>query len=86
MESETATPQLTSDEAVSNTMQKGLEEIIVSTGAGLVIGGLTGVVLARGGGASGARKAFAGLGAGVGFGSSWTKISMQLENLLGDPK
>lgn len=74
-------PRPTSDEAVSITMQKGLEEIIVKTGAGLLIGGLTGIVLARGG-ASGTRKAFAGLGAGVGLGTSWTKISMELENLL----
>jgi high-affinity Fe2+/Pb2+ permease len=84
-ESSTTPMELSSDDAVSHTMQKGLERIIVATGAGLLIGGLTGVVLARGGGGSGARKAFAGLGAGLGLGSSWTKVSMELEGLL-DPK
>lgn len=73
---------LPSDEVVSATMQKGLEEIIVSTGVGLVIGGLASVVLARGGGGSAARKAIAGFGGGIGLGSSWTKVSMELENIL----
>ena len=85
--SETANTRLTttSDEAVSTTMQKGLEEIIISTSAGLLIGGLAGVVLARGG-ASGARKTLAGLGGGIGLGSSWTKVSMDLEYMLQDRK
>lgn len=73
---------LPSDEVVSATMQKGLEEIIVATGVGLVIGGLASVVLARGGGGSATRKAIAGFGGGIGLGSSWTKVSMELENIL----
>ena len=71
----------TSDRAVSVTMQKGLERIVVQTTVGLVVGGLAGVVLARTG-ASGARKGLAGLGAGLGLGSGWTRTSMQLEELL----
>ena len=84
MESKSS-PQLSSDEAVSYTMKKGLEEIVVYTGAGLLLGGLGGVVLARGG-ATGARKLIAGLGAGVGLGTSWTKVSMELDNLVEEKK
>ena len=85
--SETSSSETTfsSDEAVSATMKKGLEDIIVSTAAGVVVGGLAGVVLARGG-ASGARKALTGFGGGIGFGSAWTHVSMELENLLNDRK
>jgi hypothetical protein len=63
-------------------MKHGLENIVVSTGAGLILGGLAGIVLARGG-AAGARKAFAGFGGGLGLGSAWTRTSMELEELLG---
>jgi hypothetical protein len=66
-------------------MSDGLQDIIVSTGAGIVVGALTGIVLARGG-ASGARRIMTGLGGGVGLGASWTKVSMQLEELLQDDK
>jgi hypothetical protein len=62
-------------------MQQGLENIVVYTGVGILVGGLAGVVLARGG-ASGMRKAMAGLGGGIGLGSAWTKTSMNLEDLL----
>ena len=78
-------PTIPSDERVSAIMTKGFEDIMVSTVAGLVIGGLAGVVLARGGG-SGARKVIAGFGGGLGLGSSWTKVSMELEDLLREPK
>ncbi len=62
-------------------MQKGLEHILINTGAGVLIGGLAGIVLVRGG-ASGARKVFAGFGGGIGLGSAWTRTSMDLEDLL----
>ncbi|KAL7569941.1 hypothetical protein ACA910_008601 [Epithemia clementina (nom. ined.)] len=71
-----------SDKIVSSTMQKGFENIIVQTGTGLVLGFLAGVVLAHRGGSSGARRVLGGLGAGIGLGSSWTKASMDLEDLL----
>ena len=70
-----------SDEAVGIIMRKGLENIIIHTGTGLLIGSLAGVVLARGG-ASGTRKVFAGLGGGIGLGAAWTRTSMDLEDLL----
>ena len=81
----TINSSLPSDEIVSSTMKKGLEDIIVSTAAGIVVGGLAGVVLARGG-ASGARKALVGIGGGVGFGSAWTNVSIELENMLHERK
>jgi hypothetical protein len=83
MEAQSSSPPapVPSEEAVKTTMQHGLERIVVSTGAGLLIGGLMGVVLARGGG-GGARKAFAGLGGGIGLGSAWTRTNMELEDLL----
>jgi hypothetical protein len=84
-ETSSSNPTISSDEVVSSTMKKGLEEIIVWTATGLVVGSLAGVVLARGG-ASGARKVLAGFGGGIGFGSSWTSVSMELENLLQDQK
>ena len=71
-----------SDMAVSSIMQKGLQDIVLQTSAGIVLGGLAGIVLARGGGGSGARKALAGLGGGLGLGSAWTRTSMNLEELL----
>mmetsp|Transcript_39038 Transcript_39038/g.44524 ORF Transcript_39038/g.44524 Transcript_39038/m.44524 type:complete len:86 (+) Transcript_39038:206-463(+) len=74
-------PPVSSDVIVSQTMKKGLEEIIISTGTGLVVGGLAGVVLSRGG-ASGMRKILSGLGGGIGLGASWTKTSMELENIF----
>ena len=82
MDSQTPTAGVPSEDAVPKTMQHGLEQIVVSTGAGLLIGGLMGVVLARGGGGSGARKALAGLGGGIGLGSAWTRCNMDLEDLL----
>lgn len=74
-------PPQSSDTAVSVTMKHGLEKIVVQTAAGLVLGGLMGIVLARTG-RSGARKGLAGLGAGMGLGSAWTRTSMDLEEML----
>ncbi len=74
-----------SEKLVSLTMQKGLERMMLQTTVGLVVGALAGIVLARAG-ASGARKGLAGLGAGIGLGSSWTRTSMDLEELLADKK
>lgn len=81
------TPELppTSDRLVSLTMHKGLEKMVIQTTAGLIVGGLAGLVLARAG-ASGARKGLAGLGAGIGLGSGWTRTSMDLEELLSRKK
>jgi hypothetical protein len=73
------------ERAVSSTIQTGVESIILKTTAGLLLGGLAGIVLARTGSA-GVRKGLAGLGAGAGLGSAWTRTSMDLEELLGAPK
>lgn len=80
--SSSSAPSVPSEEAVPKTMQQGLEQIVVSTGAGMLIGGLMGLVLARGGGGSGARKVLTGLGGGIGLGSAWTRCNMELEDLL----
>ena len=77
--------KITSDKLVDETMQKGFEEILAKTTAGFVIGGLVGVVMARAG-ASGARRAWAGLGAGIGLGSGWARTSIELEKLVGKDK
>jgi hypothetical protein len=74
-------PPPSSETAVSLTMKTGLEKIIIQTTAGLVLGGLMGVVLARTG-RSGARKGLAGLGAGIGLGAAWTRTSMDLEEMF----
>jgi hypothetical protein len=73
-----------SDRIVSTTLQKGLEKMLVQTSVGMVVGGLAGLVLVRAGRASGARKGLAGLGAGLGLGSAWTRTSMDLEEMLLD--
>ena len=76
-----ATP-VPSDRAVSQVMQQGLQDVVVWTAGGFAMGGLAGIVLARGGGGTAARKVVAGLGGGIGLGSAWTRTSMQLEKLL----
>jgi hypothetical protein len=73
------------ERAVSSTIQTGVESIILKTTAGFLLGGLAGIVLSRTGSA-GVRKGLAGLGAGVGLGSAWTRTSMDLEELLGASK
>jgi Domain of unknown function (DUF543) len=62
-------------------MQMGAEKMVVQGAVGLAIGFGAGIVLSRGGG-SGARKVLAGLGAGFGVGSGWTKTSMEIDEFL----
>lgn len=86
METSSNTPasrptKVTSDKLIDETMQKGFEDILGKTAAGFVVGGLVGIVLARTG-ASGARRAWAGLGAGIGLGSGWARTSIELEKLV----
>ena len=72
-----------SDMVVTQYIQKGLQDVALYTSIGVVVGGLMGIVLARGGGSSNAaRKIYTGLGGGIGFGTAWTNTSMQLEDLL----
>jgi hypothetical protein len=70
-----------SNQVIPQTIQQGFEKMVVQAGAGFVLGGMAGIVLARGG-ASGARRVMAGFGAGVGLGSAWTRTSMDIEELL----
>ena len=76
-----AVPSPSSDEAISGLMREGFEKIAFQAGVGLVVGGMAGIVLSRGG-ASGARKLVAGFSAGAGAGSAWTKTSIDIEDLL----
>jgi hypothetical protein len=63
-------------------MQRGLQQLVLQTTTGLVVGGLAGIVLARGGGSTASRKILSGLGGGCGFGYAWTNTSIQLEQML----
>jgi H+/gluconate symporter-like permease len=71
-----------SEKVVSATMQQGFQEILMDTATGFVIGGLAGIVLSRGGGSTAARKSLVGLCSGIGFGSSWTRTSMNIEDCI----
>jgi hypothetical protein len=62
-----------------------METMFIRTTMGFLVGGMVGVVLARSG-SSGARKALAGLGAGIGMGSGWTRTSIDLEEMLANKK
>jgi len=50
--------------------------------AGLFIGGLSSIVLARGGGAGGMRKVITAFGAGMGTGVAWTSCSIDIEEAV----
>lgn len=67
-------------------MKQGSERGVLYVSAGLVIGGLASIVLARGGGAGGARKAITAFGTGVGTGMAWTRCSMDIEDAVKDMK
>ncbi len=71
-----------SEKVVSVTLQDGFRNIVIDSSVGLVVGGLIGIVLARGGRTSSLRKSCAGFGAGIGAGSAWTRTSMNLEDTL----
>ena len=79
--SDASSSSTSSDEAVQAKMQEGLEHMVVQAGVGLVVGGMVGIVLGRGG-SSNLRKLMAGFGAGAGVGSAWTRCSMNIEGLL----
>ena len=75
--------KISSDKLVDQTIKDGFEEILAKTSAGLVIGGAVGIILARARGSSGARRVWAGLGAGIGLGSGWARTSIELEKIVG---
>lgn len=67
-----------SDRFVSETIREGFESVVTKGAVGLVLGGMAGIVLSRGGSSS-ARRVLSGLGAGIGMGSAWTRTSMDIE-------
>ncbi|KAL9184618.1 hypothetical protein ACHAXT_012588 [Thalassiosira profunda] len=73
-----------SENVVSDILKQGSERGIMYVSAGLVIGGLASIVLARGGGAGGARKAITAFGTGVGAGAAWTRCSIDIEEAVKD--
>lgn len=77
----TSASSVPSDQVIPDIMKEGLQTMVIQTGVGLVLGGMAGIVLSRGGGASSARKVLAGFGAGCGLGSAWTRTSMDLDDL-----
>lgn len=72
-------PKVASDQVVTETIREGFEKMVANGATGFVLGGMAGIVLARGG-ASNARKVLAGFGAGVGIGSTWTRTSMDIDD------
>ena len=81
MSSTTPKAAYSSDEAIPRTIQSGIQNIALSTATGLVAGGLASIVLVRGGGGAG-RKAVTLFGGGLGLGSAWTRVSMEIEDIL----
>mmetsp|Transcript_12383 Transcript_12383/g.21453 ORF Transcript_12383/g.21453 Transcript_12383/m.21453 type:complete len:83 (-) Transcript_12383:254-502(-) len=69
-----------SENAISNIIKQGTERGAMYVSAGLVIGGLASIVLARGGG--GSRKAITAFGTGVGMGAAWTRCSIDIEEAV----
>ena len=78
------TTAVPSDMVITSCVQQGLQDVALYTSIGLVVGGLMGIVLARGGNSSSnaARKVYTALGGGIGFGTAWTQTSIQLEQML----
>lgn len=66
---------------ISNILKQGSERGVLYVSAGLVIGGLASIVLARGGG-GGARRVITAFGTGVGIGAAWTKTSIDIEQAV----
>jgi hypothetical protein len=76
-----AAPKASADQVVPETIREGFEKIAANGATGFVLGGMAGVVLARGG-ASNIRKVLAGFGAGAGMGSAWTRTSMDIDDFM----
>jgi len=74
-----------SDQVIPETIREGFEKIVAQGAAGFVLGGMAGIVLARGG-ASNARRVMAGFGGGIGMGSAWTRTSMDIEEFMSSLK
>ena len=75
-----------SENVISNIMKQGTERGILYVSAGLLVGGLSSIVLARGGGAGRARKVITAFGTGVGAGAAWSRCSIDIEEAVNDMK
>lgn len=82
----TSSASSSSENVISNILNQGLERGIMYVSAGFVFGGLASIVLARGGGAGGARKAITAFGTGVGMGTAWSRCSIDIEEAVKDMK
>ena len=75
-----------SEHVISGMLKQGTGTGIMYTSAGLVLGGLASIVLARGGGSGGARKVITAFGTGIGMGAAWTKCSIDIDEAVKDMK
>ena len=71
-----------SQNVISDILKTGLERGAIYTSAGLVLGGLASIVLTRGGGTGGARRAITAFGTGCGLGAGWSRCSMDIEDVV----
>ncbi|KAF0699361.1 Aste57867_10077 [Aphanomyces stellatus] len=75
-----ATPSTTPSEyRISEKWDKCVESFVVNFSAGLVVGGISSLVLARSGAG---RGLVTGFGAGAGVGATWTTCSLAFEEEL----
>lgn len=75
----TPLPPVPSEQAIAYRIREGFQDMVVYTGAGIVLGGMAGLMLARG---PSARKVLTGFGSGFGFGMAWTNTSIRLDSML----
>lgn len=79
---QTPTYSSSPENVISNIIKQGSERGVLYVSAGLVVGGLASIVLARGGGVGGARKAITAFGTGIGVGAAWSRCSIDIEEAV----
>ncbi|KAG5177660.1 hypothetical protein JKP88DRAFT_226371 [Tribonema minus] len=67
-----------SEMLISEQWDECLERTLINFGTGLLVGGLSAVVLTR---SPGAKRALMGFGAGAGVGASWVHCSQAFERV-----
>ena len=72
-----------SDRIVHSLIKEGAEQTLAQTAVGFVSGAAVGLVLVRFGKIRQAHKVLSGAGAGMGFGSGWTKTSIAIDDATG---
>jgi hypothetical protein len=78
----TTPTKISSDKVIDVTIQKGIEQILAKTTAGILLGGILGIGIARGRLSQAHIRTWAGFGGGLGLGSAWTQTSIELERLV----